>query len=125
MSTTFLFNEEQISYLRDLDPEEGPEIVSTLIKSFINQTPTHFETIKSAIQSKDEKKISLLCHNLKSSSGNLGVMSFSKIAGQVEGYILQNTGNVDFQWIANHLTELESQYAQAKSILQKFVLPEA
>lgn len=106
----FKFNPDQINYLLDLDPDEGPEIVNTLVNSFLTQTPTHFITVQKGIESRDENTISRIFHNLKSSSGNIGLVSFSKLAGETENLILQNSGKVDYSLIEKNLVELKSHF---------------
>lgn len=106
----FKFNPAQINYLMDLDPDEGPEIVNTLVNSFLTQTPTHFIAVQQGIESKDENTISRIFHNLKSSSGNIGLVSFSKLAGETENLIIQNSGKVDYSLIEKNLVELKSHF---------------
>ncbi|MEG4810147.1 response regulator [Microcoleus sp. F8-D3] len=70
--------------LRELDDEEDPDFLGELIKIYLVDAPQHLETIKEAIFLGDADSLKLASHTLKSSSANLGAVSFSEVCKELE-----------------------------------------
>ncbi|MBD1826177.1 response regulator [Microcoleus vaginatus GB1-A2] len=70
--------------LRELDDEEDPDFLGELIKIYLLDAPQHLETIKEAIFLGDADSLKLASHTLKSSSANLGAVSFSAVCKELE-----------------------------------------
>ena len=70
--------------LRQLDDEEDPDFLGELIKIYLSDAPQHLETIKEAIYLGDADSLKLASHTLKSSSANLGAVSFSEVCKELE-----------------------------------------
>ncbi len=70
--------------LRELDDEEDPDFLGELIKIYLLDAPQHLETIKEAIFLGDADSLKLASHTLKSSSANLGAVSFSEVCKELE-----------------------------------------
>ncbi|MCZ0903213.1 response regulator, partial [Microcoleus sp. HI-ES] len=69
--------------LRELDDDEDPDFLGELIKIYLVDAPQHLETIKEAIFLGDADSLKLASHTLKSSSANLGAVSFSAVCKEV------------------------------------------
>ncbi len=70
--------------LRELDDEEDPDFLGELIKIYLLDAPQHLETMKDAIFLGDADSLKLASHTLKSSSANLGAVSFSEVCKELE-----------------------------------------
>ena len=70
--------------LRELDDEEDPDFLGELIKIYLLDAQQHLETIKEAIFLGDVDSLKLASHTLKSSSANLGAVSFSEVCKELE-----------------------------------------
>ncbi|MEG4588180.1 response regulator [Microcoleus sp. MOSTC5] len=70
--------------LRELDDEEDPDFLGELIKIYLLDAPQHLETIKEAIFLGDADSLKIASHTLKSSSANLGAVSFSEVCKELE-----------------------------------------
>ena len=67
----------------EIGDEAGP-ILSSLISTFLEYTPTLFQDIHQALSQNDICTIHRAAHTLKSSSANLGVMQLSGLCAQLE-----------------------------------------
>jgi CheY-like chemotaxis protein len=70
--------------LRELDDEEDPDFLGELIKIYLSDAPQHIATMKEAISLGDADSLKLASHTLKSSSANLGALSFSEVCKELE-----------------------------------------
>lgn len=64
--------------------EGGKEMVSNIITTYLNYTPTIFSNIEQAFQQNDIQTIYRSAHTLKSSSANLGALFLSEISKKLE-----------------------------------------
>ena len=77
-------NFQVLQSLRELDDEEDPDFLGELIQIYLLDAPQHLETIKEAIFLGDADSLKLASHTLKSSSANLGAVSFSEVCKELE-----------------------------------------
>ena len=70
--------------LRELDDDDDPDFLGELIGIYLSDAPQHLETMKEAISLGDADSLKLASHTLKSSSANLGALSFSEVCKELE-----------------------------------------
>ena len=70
--------------LRELDDEEDPDFLGDLIQIYLLDAPQHLAAMKEAIFLGDPDSLKLASHTLKSSSANLGAVSFSEVCKELE-----------------------------------------
>ncbi|MCY7383438.1 MAG: response regulator [Microcoleus sp. CAN_BIN18] len=70
--------------LRELDDEEDPDFLGELIQIYLLDAPQHLAAMKEAIFLGDPDSLKLASHTLKSSSANLGAVSFSEVCKELE-----------------------------------------
>lgn len=69
----------------DDDPMEGePDLVTELIDLYLGEVPQLIDSIRKGLQNNDWKSARRAAHTLRGSSGNLGVLQLSYLAGKLE-----------------------------------------
>ncbi|MDQ2098586.1 MAG: response regulator [Tychonema bourrellyi B0820] len=70
--------------LRELDDDDDPNFLGDLINIYLSDAPQHLKIMKEAIFLGDADSLKLASHTLKSSSANLGALSFSDVCQELE-----------------------------------------
>lgn len=70
--------------LSELDDEDDPNFLGELINIYLLDVPQQLKTMKEAISLGDTDSLKLASHTLKSSSANLGALSFSEVCKELE-----------------------------------------
>lgn len=69
----------------DDDPIDGePDLVTELIDLYLGEVPQLIDSIRKGLQNNDWKSARRAAHTLRGSSGNLGVLQLSYLAGKLE-----------------------------------------
>ncbi|MEO7162021.1 MAG: response regulator, partial [Bdellovibrionia bacterium] len=105
-----------IDELLSLNENGDRSLLEELIGMWLARTPVVMELLKGALLSNDLQKIAAESHQLKSTSGHLGAMRISKLAGQIEGAALA-TGVSDLKKL---VPQLEAAVQEAIPELQAF-----
>ena len=108
--------------------EGSEEMISNLITTYLNHTPTLFAAIEKALLVNDLNTIYRSSHTLKSSSANLGAVQLSETAKQLEAYLKPlassslNSEEIDkvLLEIKPKITDLYESYAHVKVSLLDF-----
>jgi HPt (histidine-containing phosphotransfer) domain-containing protein len=75
------------SVLKGLDdgPVEGePDLVTELIDLYLGEVPQLIDSIRKGLEKNDWKSARRAAHTLRGSSGNIGVLQLSSLAGKLE-----------------------------------------
>lgn len=84
-----------LSYLEKLREMGGaaskPDIVDTVTRLFLENTPKVVEVIQQGLDNKDFEQASRAAHKLKSSSGNLGAEKLTQLLNRLEFFNSSNT----------------------------------
>ncbi len=109
--------------LRQLDDEEDPDFLGELIKIYLSDAPQHLETIKEAIFLGDADSLKLASHTLKSSSANLGAVSFSEVCKELElmGRVAVESGGeqvFDARTARDRLLEAETEWEKVRAAFE-------
>ena len=70
--------------LSELDDDDDPNFLRDLINIYLSDAPQHLKTMKEAVILGDADSLKLASHTLKSSSANLGAVSFSEVCKELE-----------------------------------------
>ena len=70
--------------LSELDDDDDPNFLGDLINIYLSDAPQHLKTMKEAVILGDADSLKLASHTLKSSSANLGAVSFSEVCKELE-----------------------------------------
>ncbi|MBE9119659.1 response regulator [Tychonema sp. LEGE 07199] len=105
--------------LRELDDDEDPDFLGELIKIYLLDAPQQLETIKEAIFLGDADSLKLASHTLKSSSANLGAVSFSEVCKELEymGRMAVESGGeqvFDARTARDRLLEAETEWEKVR-----------
>jgi PAS domain S-box-containing protein len=109
--------------LRELDDEEDPDFLGELIKIYLLDAPQHLETMKDAIFLGDADSLKLASHTLKSSSANLGAVSFSEVCKELEymGRVAVESGGehvFDASVARDRLLEAQAEWEKVRSAFE-------
>jgi two-component system sensor histidine kinase/response regulator len=107
------FDRSVIDQLRLLQTEGAPDVISTLIELYLQESPQLIQQMSNAIANSDRETLYRAAHTLKSSSGNVGARNLAELCGQLEtearGGVLDdvrslyNGINREFDYIRNVL----------------------
>ncbi|MFA6290577.1 MAG: response regulator [Victivallales bacterium] len=86
-----------------------------LVKLFIEDTPKHFASLKTAYNNKDAEEIQHIAHTIKGSAGNFGASSLQKVALSLEQ--TAKTGN--FSKISHLIDVVEMEFEILKKEIAK------
>ncbi|MGB3534556.1 MAG: response regulator [Microcoleaceae cyanobacterium] len=76
-------NLEVLETLREYDDEDDP-FVDMLIETYLGEAPQHLEAIRQSLTDQNAKQLKEAAHTLKSSSAQLGAMTFSQFCKTLE-----------------------------------------
>jgi len=110
--------------LRELDDEEDPDFLGDLIKIYLSDAPQHLATMKEAIFLGDADSLKLASHTLKSSSANLGALSFSEVCKELESMsreVVESGGELVFDVVIarDWLLEAEAEWAKVQVAFER------
>jgi signal transduction histidine kinase/HPt (histidine-containing phosphotransfer) domain-containing protein/ActR/RegA family two-component response regulator len=101
--------------LRELDRGGGVSLISELGRIFLSSCPERLQKMRTQYESKNFSALKKEAHQLKSSSGNLGALAFSRLCQSIED-LEQNNNEMEQ---AGHLIALlENEYKRVNIALQ-------
>jgi CheY-like chemotaxis protein/HPt (histidine-containing phosphotransfer) domain-containing protein len=100
--------------LREADKDD-PGLITELVNSFRSEAPGILLKVKEAVTAKDAVKLAKSAHNLRGSSGNLGMLRLAAVSAELE-----KKGKAGALEGADELmAEAEREYANALELLAK------
>ncbi|WP_161542497.1 GAF domain-containing protein [Levilinea saccharolytica] len=114
-----------------------PSAFASVIDIFLINTPPSLDDMNTALISRDWKRVNVVAHTLKSSSGNMGALTFSDLLAHMENmamvamreppesvnlipFLAQNSEiNAEFQRVHHELTELREKLVKSASPAQR------
>lgn len=108
---------EILEGLRVLDPQGGNEIFAELVGMFLEDAPAQIQKMRAAITENDHTAAGHLAHALQGSSGSMGALQMSDIAGQVQ----ESSRARDHPQLSQRLRMLEIEFEAVKAFLEKEV----
>ena len=80
-----VIDQAQLASLREIQQPGESDFVTELIDLFLNETDSHFESLREAVINNDAVEIRRLAHLLKGSSANIGARRMSALCEDLEG----------------------------------------
>ena len=116
-------NFDVLQNLRELDDEEDPDFLGELIQIYLLDAPQHLAAMKEAIFLGDADSLKLASHTLKSSSANLGAVSFSEVCRELEymGRIAVESGGehvFDASVARDRLLQAQAEWEKVRSAFE-------
>ena len=116
-------NFDILQNLRELDDEEDPDFLGELIQIYLLDAPQHLAAMKEAIFLGDADSLKLASHTLKSSSANLGAVSFSEVCRELEymGRIAVESGGehvFDASVARDRLLQAQAEWEKVRSAFE-------
>lgn len=100
---------ETLSGIREMDDEEDPQLLRTLVELFRSQTPHKLASLDAAASSRNLPEMAAVAHNLKSGSLSIGAQYFAHLCALVENYARDK----EFERAARQLPKLDPAYEEA------------
>ena len=113
---------EAFTTLLELQSEDDPDLVKSLIQLFLDTTPARLASLKKAFAERNAKVLYLEAHGLKSGCANMGALDLARICGELEK-IGKSSGSLDAANLLIH--QFEAEYERAQSELLFNVMPKA
>jgi HPt (histidine-containing phosphotransfer) domain-containing protein len=73
-----------IDAIRDLQSEEDPDVLASIVSLFLEGMPERLASLKAAIEAGVAKKVQAEAHSMKSSTASLGAAQMSALSRQLE-----------------------------------------
>jgi CheY-like chemotaxis protein/HPt (histidine-containing phosphotransfer) domain-containing protein len=106
--------------LRELENEEDPNLVASLVVLFFRDTVERLRSLRRAIDSADAAGVEGNAHSLKSSSANLGALPMSLMCDELE----EKGRTCALEGAADVLSRIEKEFGRARAILETEVSSE-
>lgn len=103
-----------LNNIRSLQGEGTEDILTQIIKLFLDDTPDQITRLNQALESKDAGTVRNIAHSLKSSSANLGAMKLSELLKKLE----ENGRNNALDDSYEILHEIKQTFHQAAAALK-------
>lgn len=124
--------QQVLENLREYDDEDDP-FVNILIQDYLADTPQKIAQIQRAIKTQDIQGLKEASHTLKSSSAQLGAITFSELCKELEymgriGMAAENESRTECftsGTAAAGLLKVEAEWLRVKAALEKELAPEA
>lgn len=77
-------NRQALENIRALSPSNGNALLERVLQAYVNDTPTHLQTLRQAIAADDASNLRKAAHSLKSSSANVGAQALAQACKEME-----------------------------------------
>jgi signal transduction histidine kinase/DNA-binding response OmpR family regulator len=119
-------DQQVLENLREYDDEDDP-FVNTLIQDYLADTPQKITQIQTAIKTQDIQGLKEASHTLKSSSAQLGALTFSQLCKELEymgraGMAAENGTSLECFTsgkAATGLSKMETEWLRVKATLEQ------
>ncbi|ACN17576.1 BarA [Desulforapulum autotrophicum HRM2] len=107
-----------LNSIRDLQADGAEDLLTKIIKLFLEDTPGQLEKIKLALENSDIATLRLISHSLKSGSANLGALNLSALFRKME----ENARNDSMEGASELFVQIEREFQKAvKSLSAEMV----
>ncbi len=108
-----VINHHALDNIRALSVDRGDALVQRVISAYVDDTPQHLRTLRSAISGIDPGNLRKVAHSLKSSSANVGAEKLAQMCREME-----NLGRTDTTEGADViLTSMEQEFQAVRHSL--------
>lgn len=102
-----------LNSIRDLQADGAEDLLTKIIKLFLEDTPGQLEKIKLALENSDIATLRLISHSLKSGSANLGALNLSALFRKME----ENARNDSMEGASELFVQIEREFQKAAKSL--------
>ncbi len=78
-----VLDRQVLSQLRELESADDPDLLSRVLKLYLDESPKLLTKLKQAVLQKNARDIELASHTLKSSSANIGATLLAGLCGEI------------------------------------------
>lgn len=118
MATDTPIDPEAIENLRALNPDDDGAFLKDIIAIFLEDTPERIAELKQCLAAYDQPRFTRAAHSIKGSASNLGARLVRAVAEKLE----HQSRNSGLDGLDPLIAKLESDYAEAKAELEKFLV---
>jgi two-component system sensor histidine kinase/response regulator len=93
--------------IRALQQPGKDDLLSKLVRAYLQETPSHLQSLREAVAHNDPNTLGKLAHRLKSPSANLGAARLAKLCQRLEELARSNS----MQGADGLVVEIETEYA--------------
>jgi signal transduction histidine kinase/CheY-like chemotaxis protein/HPt (histidine-containing phosphotransfer) domain-containing protein len=79
-----VINRHALDNIRALSQDRGDALVAKVIAAYVDDTPSHLQTLRRAIAGQDAASVRKVAHSLKSSSANVGAETLAQLCKEME-----------------------------------------
>jgi HPt (histidine-containing phosphotransfer) domain-containing protein len=108
-----VLDQTKLDSIRALQRDGAPSLIVKFIDIFLEDSPVLLEKIRTAVGSGEANDLFQAAHTLKSSSANLGAVTLSNLARELE--MIGRNGSTDGS--RPRLTKLENEYERVRQAL--------
>jgi HPt (histidine-containing phosphotransfer) domain-containing protein len=119
MSTGDVLDPDVVGRLRQLTPPGEPDVLTEILRLFLDDVPRRIETLRAATAAGDAIAVQRAAHSLKGSSGNIGARALYDVCRKLDdtakaGNLVRLQPLVDA--LADEYTKVET---EIRSLLRK------
>ena len=79
-----IINRRALDNIRALSPDHGEALLERVLHAYVDDTPSHFQTLRLAIAAEQPGNVRRAAHSLKSSSANVGADALAQLCKDME-----------------------------------------
>jgi CheY-like chemotaxis protein len=102
-----------LAALRDLQGEDGPDILAELIAVYLRDTPPRLAALHKAVARADAEALGRAAHSLKGSSSQIGAVQVARLCADLE----EQAGTTDLRGVAETLRRLDDAFGRVRAHL--------
>jgi HPt (histidine-containing phosphotransfer) domain-containing protein len=106
-----------VDSLRQLTPPGEPDVLSEVLRLFLDEVPRRVDKLKAAWRDGDAVALQRAAHSLKGSSGNIGARHMFDICKQLD----ERARAGDFNGARHLLDSLEDEYGRVEAEIQRLL----
>ena len=107
-------DEGVLDQMRQLQSEEEPDFLASLIDLFLEDARSHLKALREAVARSDARQLADKSHSLKSSCGNLGAKKMTAICNTIEALGRANS----VEGAAALVAQLEEEFSRVRRALE-------
>jgi two-component system, sensor histidine kinase and response regulator len=108
-----VLDRQVLAQLRELENEDDPNLLSRVLKLYLDESPKLLTQLKRSVQKNDARDIELSAHALKSSSANVGASTLAGLCVDIHSAVR----NSDFDRVNQIFVEAERAFSHVQTAL--------
>lgn len=108
--------------LEELAGDDDPDLITDLVQLYLEDSRTRMNDVESGPGSSEHTRVGSAAHALKSSSANIGALTFSKVCADLE-QCARAVDGVDVADLERLCTQAHAMYVEVRNTLALFSTP--